>query len=252
MKRHPNDFLGALVGKQQVLFFEKPSLRTRLTFRIRDGEPRAERRYSSTSRIAASMRARASSTLRTTSNAGSTSSCCARSRTRRSKGWRITLRYPGHQCAQRAGASVPGAGRLSSRYRSGSVTCRKSSSPMLATETTCAFAAADMRVPRSSVRIATPKGYEPQSADRCRRTGNREADRRAHRVLNDPHEAVSGADAIYTDAWASMGQEHESTCEWHFPAIPGERSFDGGSRAVSAVHALPSCASRTKKSQTTS
>jgi len=29
-------------------------------------------------------------------------------------------------------------------------------------------------------------------------------------LLSDPQQAVAGADAIYTDAWASMGQEHES------------------------------------------
>jgi ornithine carbamoyltransferase len=28
--------------------------------------------------------------------------------------------------------------------------------------------------------------------------------------LTDPHVAVTGADAVYTDAWASMGQEHEA------------------------------------------
>ena len=32
MKARPADFRGTLVGKQIVLFFEKPSLRTRLTF----------------------------------------------------------------------------------------------------------------------------------------------------------------------------------------------------------------------------
>src|SRR5205085_12358786 len=32
MKSRPADFRGALAGKQMVLFFEKPSLRTRLTF----------------------------------------------------------------------------------------------------------------------------------------------------------------------------------------------------------------------------
>jgi ornithine carbamoyltransferase len=31
------------------------------------------------------------------------------------------------------------------------------------------------------------------------------------RVTNDPVEAVSQAHAVYTDAWASMGQEHEAS-----------------------------------------
>ena len=29
-------------------------------------------------------------------------------------------------------------------------------------------------------------------------------------LTDDPAEAVAGADAVYTDAWASMGQEHEA------------------------------------------
>jgi len=29
-------------------------------------------------------------------------------------------------------------------------------------------------------------------------------------VLDDPHEAVRGVDAVYTDVWASMGEEHEA------------------------------------------
>ena len=32
LKARPADFRGALAGKQLVMFFEKPSLRTRLTF----------------------------------------------------------------------------------------------------------------------------------------------------------------------------------------------------------------------------
>jgi ornithine carbamoyltransferase len=62
----------------------------------------------------------------------------------------------------------------------------------------------------SHVRIATPAGYEPKSEiveaaqEVARETGA------TIELLSDPHQAVAGADAVYTDAWASMGQEHES------------------------------------------
>jgi ornithine carbamoyltransferase len=29
-------------------------------------------------------------------------------------------------------------------------------------------------------------------------------------LVSDPYEAVKGADAVYTDVWTSMGDEHES------------------------------------------
>ena len=57
--------------------------------------------------------------------------------------------------------------------------------------------------------VATPKGYEPKaeatawSAKRGRDTGG------TCNVTNDVREAVSGADVVYTDTWASMGQEAE-------------------------------------------
>jgi ornithine carbamoyltransferase len=62
----------------------------------------------------------------------------------------------------------------------------------------------------SSIRIATPKGYtcNPQMVAEARKIAKQTG---AHlEFLTDPHAAVAGADAIYTDAWASMGQEHES------------------------------------------
>ena len=61
----------------------------------------------------------------------------------------------------------------------------------------------------SSIRVATPKGYEPNPqivADA--REIAAETGAEIH-LLNDPHEAVAGADAVYTDAWTSMGQEKE-------------------------------------------
>jgi ornithine carbamoyltransferase len=51
-----------------------------------------------------------------------------------------------------------------------------------------------------TVRVATPAGYEPP-AELVARTGTQ--------LTHDPAEAVDGADAVYTDVWASMGQEDE-------------------------------------------
>lgn len=45
--------------------------------------------------------------------------------------------------------------------------------------------------------VATPKGYEPQLS-----TSD-------FRIINDPVKAIKDADIVYTDVWASMGQENE-------------------------------------------
>jgi ornithine carbamoyltransferase len=61
----------------------------------------------------------------------------------------------------------------------------------------------------SSIRVATPAGYEPNRqivADACEIAEETGAE--IH-LLTDPHEAVAGADAVYTDSWTSMGQEKE-------------------------------------------
>jgi ornithine carbamoyltransferase len=59
------------------------------------------------------------------------------------------------------------------------------------------------------VAIATPKGYEPDAGV----TANAKADAAAAGtkllVTNDAMEAVAGAHVVYTDVWASMGQEEE-------------------------------------------
>lgn len=58
--------------------------------------------------------------------------------------------------------------------------------------------------------VCTPPGYEPdrvqiqQGRDRSHDAGG------AITFENDPHDAVKGAHAIYTDVWTSMGQEIET------------------------------------------
>ncbi|MGA2965519.1 MAG: ornithine carbamoyltransferase [Terriglobales bacterium] len=60
------------------------------------------------------------------------------------------------------------------------------------------------------VYVATPRGNEPDAAalhwarQRAQATGGNCV------VTNDPREAVTRADVVYTDVWASMGQEAEA------------------------------------------
>jgi ornithine carbamoyltransferase len=55
------------------------------------------------------------------------------------------------------------------------------------------------------VTVATPKGYEPNAeiVEQASRFGR-------ITITNDPAEAVAHAHAVYTDVWASMGQESEA------------------------------------------
>lgn len=57
-----------------------------------------------------------------------------------------------------------------------------------------------------SFTLACPKGYEPNKEieEKARRNGARIA------VTQSVAEAAAGADAIYTDVWASMGKEEEA------------------------------------------
>jgi ornithine carbamoyltransferase len=62
----------------------------------------------------------------------------------------------------------------------------------------------------SSIRIATPKSYScnPQIVAEAKKIAKQTGAKLE--FLTEPHAAVAGVDAIYTDAWASMGQEQES------------------------------------------
>jgi ornithine carbamoyltransferase len=57
--------------------------------------------------------------------------------------------------------------------------------------------------------VASPSGYELPSKyiDMCKADAKRTG--AEIRNVRDPREAASGADALYTDVWASMGQEKE-------------------------------------------
>lgn len=60
------------------------------------------------------------------------------------------------------------------------------------------------------VRIATPAGYEPDPAVVAEARRFARETRGKIEILRSPEDAVSGAQAVYTDVWASMGQEDEA------------------------------------------
>ncbi|KDD72181.1 aspartate/ornithine carbamoyltransferase [Helicosporidium sp. ATCC 50920] len=62
------------------------------------------------------------------------------------------------------------------------------------------------RIPMEFV-CACPEGFtpDPDTVERCQSTGVSKIS-----VSHDPMEAVKGADIVYTDVWASMGQKEEA------------------------------------------
>jgi ornithine carbamoyltransferase len=60
------------------------------------------------------------------------------------------------------------------------------------------------------IRIASPEGYDVAPAVMERATAFAAESGGSVTQLRDPEEAATGADVVYTDVWASMGQESEA------------------------------------------
>jgi ornithine carbamoyltransferase len=92
-----------------------------------------------------------------------------------------------------------------------------------------------------SITVGTPKGYEPDAAitDVARHLGGISG--ASVRVTNDPVEAVSGADAVYTDVWASMGQESEAADRSLIfaPFQVNQKLFSRAAKHAVFMHCLP-------------
>ena len=58
------------------------------------------------------------------------------------------------------------------------------------------------------VRIACPKGYEPNSLV-IKKAHEIYKNRDLLKITNDPYTAVLGANVLYTDVWSSMGEENQ-------------------------------------------
>lgn len=81
------------------------------------------------------------------------------------------------------------------------------------------------------ISLACPPGYEPDAAvmAEAKKTAS---GRSEVRVMNDPAKAAADADVVYTDVWASMGQEQE-----HAKRIAAFRGFSVDAKLMK--HARP-------------
>ena len=92
-----------------------------------------------------------------------------------------------------------------------------------------------------TVRVATPPGFEPipqvvhRAEEIAAQTGG------AVEVTSDPEAASDGADVLYTDVWASMGQETESDERaLVFPAYQlNQKLVQRANPDVVVLHCLP-------------
>lgn len=88
----------------------------------------------------------------------------------------------------------------------------------------------------AQVRVASPPGYEPEPSmlARAREYGDVS-------VTNDPRAGVAGADFVYTDVWASMGQESESELRRrHFAKFQvNQELFAAAGPSARFLHCLP-------------
>jgi ornithine carbamoyltransferase len=91
------------------------------------------------------------------------------------------------------------------------------------------------------VRVASPPGFEPidQVVRRATEIGERTGGTAT--VTNDALEAAAGADVLYTDVWASMGQEAEAASRllvFQPYALDG-RAVEAADDDVIVMHCLP-------------
>jgi ornithine carbamoyltransferase len=89
--------------------------------------------------------------------------------------------------------------------------------------------------------VATPRGYEPDRAALEWAEAHAAESGARVRWLESPEEAVTGADVVYTDVWASMGQEAEAAARRavFLPYQVNERLFGLAKPDAIFMHCLP-------------
>jgi ornithine carbamoyltransferase len=240
MKSRPADFRNALTGRQMVMFFEKPSLRTRLTFEAGMVSLGGTAMFVDQTHERLDAREKLSDVAHNLER------------------WvdLIVLRTFSQRTiegmAEHAGIPVINAlsdlehpcqalaDYLTLLERFGDVQ-----------ERTLAYVGDGNNVAHSllltcaclgsAIRVATPPGYAPNPQIVAAAREVAEETGAEIQLLTDPHEAVAGADAVYTDAWTSMGQENEEVERAQvFPPyqVNAELMAEAASHAV-FMHCLP-------------
>lgn len=240
VKLHPESYTGALKSKTLALIFEKPSLRTRVTFDVGIHQLGGFSLYLSPAEI----------------NLGKRESVydVAKNLERMVQG--IMIRTFAHEIVEQMAeyARIPVINGLTDY----SHPCQAMADYLTILETKgrlrgvkVAFVGDGNNVAHSlmfagaqlgaHVHVATPPGYEPKK-DAIRWAQERAIETSGTcTVTNNVIEAVSGADVVYTDVWASMGQETDAgkrrqdfLCYQVNPALFGRAKSD----AV-FMHCLP-------------
>jgi len=240
IKANPTGYSHALRGKTLALIFEKPSLRTRVTFDVGIQQLGGFSIYLSPAEI----------------NLGKRESVydVAKNLERMVQG--IMIRTFAHDIVERMAeySAVPVINGLTDY----SHPCQAMADYLTIFETkgqvkgkkvayigdgnnvahSLMFAGAQLG---ADVWVATPHGYEPKADainwanQRCTKTGG------TCTVTNDPVAAAMGADVIYTDVWASMGQEAEAAERRRIfmPFQVNMRLFKLAKRDAIFMHCLP-------------
>jgi ornithine carbamoyltransferase len=93
----------------------------------------------------------------------------------------------------------------------------------------------------TTMSVATPQGYEPNAEIVSRAKEDGKETGFSLYLTHNPREAVQAADAVYTDVWASMGQEEEKEMRSKIfaPFQVNQELMSGAKKDAFFMHCLP-------------
>jgi len=243
VKAQPEKYRSALAGHFLALIFEKPSLRTRVTFDIgiqsmgggavfldHKGTPLGERE--SIKDVAKNLERWVHGIVARTFEQGAVEELAAHARIPVINA--LSDRY--HPCQALADFFT-----LEEHFGAGSLKRGLKLAYVGDGNNVChSLIVAGARV-GAEVRVATPVGFEPDAGIVAEARSAAVVTHAKIEVFHAPEDAVTGADAVYTDVWASMGQEHEAAeREKIFAAYQvNERLMRLAARDAVFLHCLP-------------